>query len=1010
MAPLANLRVSASSQTVLKTFQTTLVVAICASYRVVMQIRVLGAIGVRDGDNEIAIGGPREKSVLAMLLTESDRPVSADRLIYEAWGDGAAAGAMASLYTYVSNLRRSLGRQRVVREAGGYRFVKQVDDQIDVELFEAHLVRAGELARTEPKTTAATLETALALWHGPPFDGAQGTPMLESAAIRLQELRESAEIELFEATLRSGEIPTVSDVEALCGRRNLDERAWAVLMRTLYRSGRHPDALRAFSRFRQLLAQEMGVEPSPQLYRLEEQILLHDSALDPGFGRISLPAYTTTFVGRGDEIAAVAAAVSDHRLVTILGPGGAGKTRLAVEVASSLRSSYTDGVFLIDLASVADPNEIAAAIVASLGLAAVGPVSDLDRAIAWLIPRNTLVILDNCEHLAHSVGPIALALVAQAAGLTIMATSRQLLAVPGEFHINLEGLQVGPSGDSEPGEAEQLFAARAGQQIGNSAMLDAADPAIKSICHRLDGMPLALELAAARAGALSPTEIEALLSRRFAVLVDDDQTRDIHRSLEATVGWSYGLLSPTDRANLSALGIFEGPFSAKAAAAIIEVDTVEAVQVVSRLVAASLVYVQSQKQGRTMYRLLETLKEYARERLVDTGCWEQTQAIHESYYTAMCVRAGDQLYGTGRVAATQEIVAELQEHLAVWDRRISATPARVLAMAWPLGNTWIFQADLRTGEERMCTLVDRTKGDRSLERARALVIGGWILVMRNRMDEAIAWTDEAIDIYRGSLDEIGLAYALARAGHWAFASGAGEKALDLLSESLAICDRIGYRVGEAWPTVLIAQARRWAGDTSPEVRDMFLDARRQFVEIGELYGQVHADMILSSFTEFAVEERHRFATEMVDIAQGEYGQSSSESIAFHSLAYTTWDLGEHQRGERLNRIAIRSAATTNTAMNLGLGLLQAAVFAARLGNSERSALMFGAGHAHFGMMVAPFQQEMFEPAQEQARSILGESRYVELHRIGSAMTTSEAVNFALGRSETPTDIPIPARR
>ncbi len=199
--------------------------------------------------------------------------------------------------------------------------------------------------------------------------------------------------------------------------------------------------------------------------------------------------------------------------------------------------------------------------------------------------------------------------------------------------------------------------------------------------------------------------------------------------------------------------------------------------------------------------------------------------------------------------------------------------------------------------------------------------------------------------------------------------------------------------------MLIAQARRWSGDPDPEIREQFLEARRRFIEMGESYGQIHADMILTTFTEFAIEERIRFATEMVDLAQRQGGERLMRPIAFHNLAYPTWELGERERALGLNRIAILSAISTGATIDLGLGLLQAAMFASGLGEPERAAMMFGAGTTHFGMQLAPFQQTLLAPAVDLTKAEIGDDRYDELHRIGTAMAVDEAADFALSWPE-----------
>jgi len=605
-------------------------------------------------------------------------------------------------------------------------------------------------------------------------------------------------------------------------------------------------------------------------------------------------------------------------------------------------------------------------------------------------------VLDNCEHVVQLLSGFTAALLRDAPGLVILATSRRPLEVVGERRFILGGLDLGGSSDMAS-DAALLFVERS-VAAGSSVNMDAAtERAVATVCRKLDGMPLALELAAAHSNALSPPEIAELLTHRFALLVDDRQDRDIHRSLEATVGWSFGLLDAEQRLAFETLGIFEGPFTAEAAGAVLGFEgAAAAVQTIEGLLAASLVKVESNDGEVTTYRLLETLRAYARDRLTESGRWQGAVDLHDAYYRSVCQRLHPEFFGAGRAPATALIETELAEYLAVWERGMEDDPVSVLPLAWPLGNYWMFDGVLQEGMVRLEEILEATNSEAALDRADALIMASWVAVFRNRFSDAIRWTDEAIETYREKNEDMRLAYGLARGGHWAFVGGEGESAIAMLTESLGICERIDFDDGSAWPTVLIAQARRWSGDESPEVPEMLLDARRRFVEMGEPYGHLHADMVLSTISEFPVAERIRIAEEMVAIAKNQGGENTARPTAFHALAFVTWDDGERERAEGLNRICVRSALATGNAITLGLGLMQAAIFAADRGHGERSARLLGAGSTHFAMAVAPFMRETLDPAEEQARTAIGDDRFEQLYRIGAAMGPDEAATYAIG--------------
>jgi len=975
--------------------------ATTASYVGGMQYVVLGPIAALRDSVPVALGGPLQRAVLAVLLVDPGRPVGADRIIDDVWGDGADDHARASLHTYVSNLRGLLGKQRLVRDTAGYRLVLDDADEIDAVGFEHDLASARQMLPDDPGAASTLIAEALARWQGRPYEGMEDIESLAPEIARLEELRHTARLDRIDALLRAGDTPPTVEAQRLCDERPLDEVARAMLMRTLYRSGRQADALREFRDIRERLGDELGIEPSRALYELDEQILLRDTSLDARRSAAvgNLPPSLTSFVGRVDEQARLAELLRSHRLATVTGAGGVGKTRLAVEVASTVAHRFSDGAWIIDLAPVTSPSSVATTIAAVLQV----PIDDPDRPVDALADAlrgsSMLLVLDNCEHVVEAVAALVGAVLTVADTLTILATSRVALGVKGEQRFPLPGLSV--SRGDEPGDAERLFLERSASVVGPDADVDTPVAVVRNICEHLDGMPLALELAAARRDVLSVTEIADLLARRFAVLVDEGQPRELHRSLEATVGWSWGLLDEVQRRAFADLGVFEGPFTAPAAVAVLDGigEPVAAVAVIERLVAASLVSVVPSSAQTTRYRLLETLRAYARDRLHESDRWAVVVERHDRFYVDRCGSLADDFFGRGRVAATNEVASGLPEYLAAWDRGLAADPVEVLPLGWPLGNYWLFEGRLAEGEMELQRLLDATAADESLGRADTLVIAAWMAVYRNRLDAAIAWTDEALAIYRLSNDERRIAYGLARAGHWAFAGGDGANAVAMLQESLARCESSGFEDGKAWPIVLLAQARRWAGDESAEVREMFLDARRRFIETGEPYGQIHTDMLLGASYEFPPEERLRFAQEMVELSNRPGGENLMRPIALHNLAYPVWDLGDHERAEGLNRAAIRSAEATGATMNLGLALIQAATFAGD-DEPERTVTLAAAGLAHFGMEMAPFQRRMLDPVLDRARSRLGDDRYQELFRIGNAMSPQEAAARAVRASLT----------
>jgi predicted ATPase/DNA-binding SARP family transcriptional activator len=957
-----------------------------------MLFSVLGPLEVRDAGKPLALGGPRQRSVLALLLLDVGRAVAADRLVTEIWGDEPPDGARDSLYTYVSNLRSVLGRDRLVRADGGYRLEPSEGDTFDAEEVEARLAEARRLAGSDPASAVALIDRSLSSWRGRPYEGLEDLPSVVPEAARLEELRLRALEDRVEAELRTGGVPEVGGVEILTSEHPYRERFWELLARVLYRAGRQTDALRTLARLRRMLADDLGIDPSPSVAQLEERILLQDPALDEEASTpTNLPAPISSFIGRVDELSRLEWLMLERRLVTVTGPGGSGKTRLAIEAATRVAGSFPDGVWLVDLAQVAVPEKTGEAVAAALRLVVSSGRNPIDALLERLRPQTALLVLDNCEHVVEAAGRVAARLLAGAPGLRVVATSRRPLDVEGEHLFRLEGLDT-----SGEGEAQQLFAARAAAVQPGFSLDEALLPTVSSICGHLDGLPLAIELAAARADALSPAEIDVHLLDRFRLLGDARRDRPARGSLRGSLDWSYGLLSPGDRIAFDRLGVFEGPFLTSAATAVLEAESeIGAVDVLRRLTRASLLQVFPGEASH--YRLLETMRLYARAHLQDGGSWDDAVERHDRHYCHQCGEQRGAVFGSGRTAARIAMEGELADYEAAFDRLTEAGRIEdALEMGWALGHVWLFSGKLDRGIGRLEGLIEASAGIETRSRADTLTAASFLVMYAMRYDQAIPWTDEAAAIYRKIGDEQGLAYALARRGHLAFSVGDVPTALALLQESLEICDRIGYEEGAAWPLTLLGQARLWGGDESDEVREMLEEGRRRFIAIGDTYGQVHANMFIPNVGDQSVETKLRHARESVELADRPGADPLIRPTALHNLSFTLWDAGERERAVGLNRISARSALEMGATVSSGMAFLQAGLFAGVVGEAERAAVLYGAGNRHFVMQMPPFYSGQIRPGIDAAITALGEDRYRRLHEEGQAMSVEEATEFLLG--------------
>jgi predicted ATPase/DNA-binding SARP family transcriptional activator len=606
-----------------------------------MEFRVLGPVEVADGNQVLAPRRGKERHLLAVLLAHANHTVPADSVAEALWpGQETPAHAVRSVQTYVSRLRSALGSAggRLLTRPTGY--VLQVGpDELDARRFELLLEEARRRAEPEPENALILLDRALALWRGAPYGEFRDEDFALGDAVRLEELRLAALEERIDARLALGRHEEeVARLEALCAEHPFRERLRRQVMVALYRSGRQADALRAFETYRRTLSEELGLEPSPELRALELRILNHEAALGPRrpgpAPRGVLVAAVNSFIGREADAAEVIRRLDAARVLTLTGPGGVGKTRLALYVAATVAGRFPDGVVVCELAPVADPDAVAPAVATALGIQARSDRS-VDASVADVLQaRNMLLVLDNCEHVVDAAAGLLTVLVARCPQITALATSRERLAIDGE--------QVWPLDPLQLESAVDLFCDRARAVRPDVDCTGEARTDIVEACRRLDGLPLAIELAAARAAAMSPADLVARLDDRFLLLDHGGRSRpERHRSLRAVVDWSYERLETRQRQLFDRLSVFAGGFTLEAAEEVCAGDGVARAEIpalIAELVEVSLV-VPARRDGTTRYQLLETLRTYGRDRLQAEGAARRWQQRHADSFVALARRS-----------------------------------------------------------------------------------------------------------------------------------------------------------------------------------------------------------------------------------------------------------------------------------------------------------------------------------------------------------------------------------
>ncbi|GAP50461.1 BTAD domain-containing putative transcriptional regulator [Streptomyces azureus] len=680
-----------------------------------VRYRILGTTqALRTDGTVVPVGGARLRALLTVLALRAGRTVPVGLLVDEVWGGEPPADAPGALQALVGRLRRALGPDAVASAEGGYRLTAAPDD-VDLHRFER---LAGEglraLADGDPAKAAVILDDALALWRGPALadlpDRAAEAARRDTRRLDVLRARHSAALALGQAE------QSLPELTALCDSHPLDEPLQTLRLRALRDAGRTAEALDAYEDVRRLLADRLGADPGPELRSLHAQLLklgdgipASDPAADaPAVG--NLRARLTSFIGRESDIEAIRRDLTAARLVTLLGPGGAGKTRLSQEAAETVRHAMPGGVWLAELAPVDDPAAVPEAVLTAVGAretvlygagaegirAAVADRLDdpVERLVEHCSRPRMLLILDNCEHVAEAAARLAEELLEHCPGLTVLATSREPLGVPGELLRPVEPL---PEPVALRLLADRGTAARPGFRTED-------DPqACAEICRRLDGLPLAIELAAARLRMLTPRQIADRLDDRFRLLTSGSRTvLPRQQTLRAVVDWSWDLLDEDERDVLRRLSVFAGGCDLPAAEAVCGPVALEAL---GSLVDRSLVVATPPGEsgdGEMRYRLLETVTEYAAERLDESGQRADAERAHLTYFRELARTADPLLRGPDQLAAIRRLEREY-ENLRTALRHAVALRDEQEALCLTLSLVWYWQMrDLRIEARNWC--------------------------------------------------------------------------------------------------------------------------------------------------------------------------------------------------------------------------------------------------------------------------------------------------------------------
>ncbi|HYQ11046.1 MAG TPA: BTAD domain-containing putative transcriptional regulator [Gaiellaceae bacterium] len=916
------------------------------------QFRILGAVEVLVDGTPAALGAPKQRAVLAMLLVNRRRVVSADALVDGLWGESPPASAVQSLQVYIHGLRRAVGAERIETAGRGYRAAVS-EDELDLDRFERGLERgraALEAGRAEDATDE--LRQAMALWRGSALADLPEESRRAAEADRLDELRLTALELRYDAELASGRHDAVvAELEALTAEHPYHERFLEQRVLALYRCGRQADALEVYREARRTLSEDLGLEPSRALQELERAVLRQDPSLAappaPTRSTRPLPTPPTALVGRRLELAAVAALFRDEgvRLVTLTGPGGTGKTRLGLAVAEALEPELRDGALFVSLAPVSSPELLVPTIADAL------EVREGGRSLAegvgeHLRERRILLVLDNFEQLLPAA-PFVADLLAAAPRLLVLATSRAPLRLAAEHEYPVPPFDT-PAADLPfealvKTDALRLFAARARAVDPAFELDDASAPEVARVCNRLDGLPLAIELAAARSKLLAPGEILERLEREPHL--PGTGPRDAparQRTLTATIGWSYDLLGEDERLAFDRLGVFAGGCTLEAAEQVCDTS----LDTLATLVDNNLL-----RRRDSRFLMLETVRHFAAERLQEAGD-AGVRRRHAEWLTELAETMVERtLAGEDAKEWLDRIQPEHDNIRAALAWSLEGDPEVTLRLASSLRLFWEVRGHFSEGFRWLEEALPRAAGAAPEVRMRALSASGTIAFRLGKVEVSEERWEEALEIARELGDDLWIARLLSDLGTAAAAREEWEPATVLLEESADLFREL---------------------DVPPRLATVLGN-------LGHIAGQQgdYARAIEVTEEALALESRHK-----------------------PNAAISTYNLGSHNLRagnlEQAREWLERAVAITR---ELGFKEVMAYALAAfvRLclleGDAARAAYLAGIADrllADAGLQLQPREQELFDEAKATAERELGDA-YAAAHDTAFAAPLEEAL-------------------
>jgi predicted ATPase/DNA-binding SARP family transcriptional activator len=980
-----------------------------------MEFRILGPLEALEEGLDVAPAGSKQRALLALLLLHANETLTVDRLVDELWGEHPPVTAARTLQAHVSRLRKALGDGAgngadsvIVTREHGYE-LKLDPERLDSHRFE-RLVAEGrsELAAGYPERAAPAFESALSLWRGAPLADLAFEPFAQPEIARLEELRVDAFEDLNDAKLalgRHGEL--VGQLEALIGDHPYRERFRGQLMLALYRCERQADALQAYQDARRTLVDELGIEPGERLRELERAILAQDPALatpvvegaEVSASRLPLPPTRT--LGRDQDREAVSQLLrgTDVRLVSLVGPGGVGKTRLALEVARGLELEFRDGAWFVSLAATANAEHVPSAIAQTVGVTPLEGETPRLAVERFLAPKDGLLVLDNFEHLLPAA-PLIGELLAAAPALAVLATSREPLRLQAEHRYAVAPLQVPAQADPAAvaqAAAGALFVERALSHDGSFELTAGNSAAVAEICSHLDGLPLAIELAAARTTVLDPEQLNARLAGALEVLGGGPRDApDRQRTLRATIDWSHRLLDAAEAEAFARFAVFAGGATTDAAQQVTGAD-IDALQ---GLVDKQLLLRGHISGPDPRLSMLETVREYASERLGADPNAPGLHGRHCRHYLALAERAEPELFTRGEAVWLPRLDAEVENLRAALDWSLRhGNPTHGLRLAGLLTKFWDIRNRSAEGLDWIEAALEAAGDDAPVgDRARARRAQVDLLIEQGAAyapDDARTKAVEALALSREAAEPAGVADALLALASLDMAESHPQR------RRRALADEALTYAREAGDGRLVALAlMQRAGAVSPQSDTGELE--QAATALGRLGSARPLLMLYNNAAYNAIkagnpQAARPFLAHAVPLAR-EFGDPvfltvTCGNVGLEALFNDDLDRAQDAFDEGL-RLSREHVVMQFVPEALG-GL---AAIAARQGDPERAAQLLGAataiGPVGDADVIAELEKHFFAPARHRT------PHWSRAHTAGAQMSFEQAITFALTAGQT----------